>query len=400
MGMNLGIMNVSTPAPNSSYTVYTNVNSSYNDISNSIEADETTCQNKCSDDSDCYGYVYNTGKNCWLKNEDVFNAPRSTEMGMNLGIMKVSNPTEYNINTGQSISNKAINNIDQQILELKSQIAVSDYSHASNACKYYGLQGLYAGHVSENAEKQTSLSSSTRTIQDLNTELLNDKQTYGYITGEQNALQSNVDNNIIPAYLAAAGHQSELADTQTVLKIQQGAAETDVGIYGANVSSLKKKINVQYKDKNELEQDIYNENIAIQYINELIGLRTSGDNTTNASILQNAHNGIMTQNGALKDTIDNIEATDLHGQKVYYQNQQINGLGGYNQYLMYLYYILILGVGVVLYGAAIDTYLKIAFFLLFLMFPLFIGPLESTIADLGTRLYDIFNLNAYMSNNY
>ena len=91
-GSRPSIFNALAPiAPNPNYTIYTNVNSGGSDLTSSKTDNETICQNNCSSNTDCYGYVYDTnGKVCWLKNQKVLSAPRVSTTRVNLGIIAVT----------------------------------------------------------------------------------------------------------------------------------------------------------------------------------------------------------------------------------------------------------------------------------------------------------------------
>ena len=119
------------------------------------------------------------------------------------------------------------------------------------------------------------------------------------------------------------------------------------------------------------------------------------------SKLVNLYNGIVAQNKALQQTIYELNNTNVNTEKVFYQNQQIYNLAYVNKYLIILYFILVVVVGFLLFKKeGLNKYMKFAFFMLFLSFPFFIGPLENLILNWLTYLYDMINGIVYTSNNY
>jgi len=133
-----------------SYTSLLNVDSPGNDIAN-FTLNKPDCEQKCNENTDCYGYVYvNDSNQCWIKNKNMFSYMNKD------GPLTPYNGLELNIKDVQVLNNnscpKKIKNINS--LEWDSFNKSQEVMNMDTTCRLGKINNQL---ITERDEKETGL---------------------------------------------------------------------------------------------------------------------------------------------------------------------------------------------------------------------------------------------------
>jgi len=151
------------------YEIYNGYDSWGNDITNTTVSDQTSCQDECSNNAECAGYVYQpTTSTCWIKNNQIYpRGPITPNAGL---ILAVREPTV----NGTSNCSTEVANIDtiQYDKYLKGQnmapdtICNSKIVSPEDQSKLVDIQNQLAAVSQEIATKMESLYQQNNNIYD------------------------------------------------------------------------------------------------------------------------------------------------------------------------------------------------------------------------------------------
>lgn len=401
------------------YTLPTNGNIiGYGLDSGVVKTDLTfkECQDECSKRTDCGAIVYEYKiQHCGLKSRDAkasdspavgdyfISFKKDTNLliqseyddkGMNQALLDknqiILNKNLKTANDLQSQVNDQTSNINM-ITNLNSQIETAGAQHSSNLTEYSQLQHDYKNGLLDNAALQTQLASSQLTVNDLTSKLANDENSWGSLI-HTNAILTGLNQDASVKLAAVTNTGSGLAGDARSMTMTANDLQKDLDRYRGHMidaNTLLSNTNLNISDvSNEIE---YSNNVINDYLSQITE-QTIFDNSMNSSMLKNLSSGVTSQNTNLQKTIDDSAPLNLHGQNIYYQNEQNTNIQNMKQRLLYTYFFLVFIIGYVLLKKDWNAYLRVALFLLFLLFPYIVEQAEDIIISGAMSVYNYLNI--------
>lgn len=378
------------------------------------------CQAECSKRTDCGTIVYQEAtKHCWLKNYTA-NKATVTQDGMSNGPIVISYKTKNNLliqseyddkgmnqallDKNQIMLNKNLKNANDlqsqvndqksntdKIASLTSQIATAGEKHSSNLIEYSQLQNDYTNGLLDSAALQTQIASSQLTVNDLTSKLANDENSWGSLI-HTNAILTGLNQDASGKLAAVTNTGSGLAGDARSMTMTTNDLQKDLDRYRAHMIDANTLLNNTTLNISDVSNEIeYSNNVINDYLSQITE-QTIFDNSMNSSILQNLNRNVESQNTNLKKTIDDSAPLNLHGQNIYYQNEQNTNIQNMKQRLLYVYYFLVLIIGYVLLKKEWNAYLRVALFLLFLLFPYVVEQAEDIVMSGVMSVYNYLNI--------
>jgi len=378
------------------------------------------CQAECSKREDCGTIVYQEAtKHCWLKSYAA-NKATVTQDGMANGPIVISYGNKNNtlindeyddkgmnqalLNKNQIMLNKNLKNANDlqsqvndqksntdKIASLTSQIATAGEKHSSNLIEYSQLQHDYANGLLDNAALQTQIASSQLTVSELTRELEKDENSWENLIQTHSILTGlNKEASVKLATVTNTG--SGLAGDARSMTLTTNNLQEDLDRYRAHMINANTLLTDTTLDISTVQTEIeYSKNVINDYLSQITE-QTIFDNSMNSSILQNLNRNVISQNTNLTKTIDDSAPLNLHGQNIYYQNEQNTNIQNMKQRLLYVYYFLVLIIGYVLLKKDWNAYLRVALLLLFLLFPYVVEQAEDIVISVAMSVYNYLNI--------
>ena len=422
------IMGVIKPS-NVEYKSYGKSNSVGSDLTTSyyIAPTQDSCETSCSENPECYGYVYiknsDPQQKCYHKSYDVYNARMTSDPSVTEFKVKKT-PT-----TGNTFFDLDINNQQDTAMIAKQKIGTkysgSLASKLSNQITNQAQNSATIATLGDNlvsANKLLELDDSNKKSvhkTELDDELAKLKEKLvanlakiasltGKIsegTGTSDGIRDANGNLIKATDSALAGVASSTIKNiaQQILNDIQSAniAELDNEIQDkiSNIYSINFETTDAATQLSNYEQVLYASQVYITELTEQLANLTLKDNTVGSSLLTNLTGLITSQHQSLIDTIGQFDTTILDGTKMYYQDRQIYNLAYINKYLLVIYLIFVCIIGYFLYQKPISIYWRVGYFMLFLTFPFFASKAENWIITIIKYGYSLLTGTIYNRRN-